>query len=114
MQRPEDESERRSEHGERCDLQPVSPDEATTSPQRLERGATLELDRGGGKRPADRQPDRNRDEHNRAHEKRNRRDGDADRTEERSRAVEREPVGPERADRPPVVDLQERAGRWRR
>ena len=60
--------------------------------RRLRRSAsiaeqTLELDREHGQRPANGQPDGNRDEHDGGHEQRNRYDRDHDRAEQRLRPI---------------------------
>ena len=56
---------------------------------------------GTMQRPADGQPDRDRDEEQRAREEGDDDDREEERAEQRADAVERQPVGAHRADRPP-------------
>ena len=96
-QRAGEERERRADADERADADPAAPHQLGAASQRGERAKVLELDHGCHEAPADREPDRDRDEEDGARQHDPDDDEERDRAEKRPEPAEREPI---RAPRP--------------
>ena len=106
---PGDQGERPTDDGERTDLQPPVPHQTPAPPESAERRASFELDHGDDQRPADGQPDRDRDEHDAwSGTPRPRAPRPRARPAAGQIGVERETVGTQGRDRPTSVDLDQR------
>ena len=85
--------------------------ETAAPPQHRAPRAALELDDRRQQAPANGEPDCDRNQERRQRQADPRDDEEHDRAEERPDPAQRDPVGLHRADRPTLVDLDERARR---